>query len=99
LKNYFLTLAALFFACSHLTLAETDYNQAKQLLDAGEILPLEQILVKLSRHIPGRVLEVELETDAKQVMYKIELIDHKGLVWELKINAKTGTVIDQKQDD
>lgn len=60
---------------------------------------MEQILAKLSSHIPGHVLEVELEMDAKHVMYKIELIDHKGLVWELRINAKTGTVIEHKQDD
>ncbi len=99
MKNFILKLAALFFVCTQLTLAKTDYNQAKQLLEAGEILPLEQILAGLSRHIPGRVLEVELETDVKQVMYKIELIDNKGLIWKLKVNAKTGKMIERKQDD
>ena len=89
----------LFFLFSHVSLADTDYDQAKKLSDAGKILSLEKILAKISKHTPGRILEVELETDDGQPLYEIELIDDKGLVWELKVDAKTGDVIKKEQDD
>jgi len=79
--------------------ADNDYDQAKKLLDAGDILSLENILAKISTQYPGRVLEVELETEDQQVLYEIDMIDSKGLVWELKVNAKTAEVIERKQDD
>ena len=62
-------------------------------------MSLENILAKISTQYPGRVLEVELETEDQQVLYEIDMIDSKGLVWELKVNAKTAEVIERKQDD
>jgi uncharacterized membrane protein YkoI len=89
----------IFVAFSQIALADTDYNQAKQLLDAGEILPLEKILTKIAKYTSGHILEVELEIDDDRPLYEIEFIDNKGLVWKLKVNAKTGKIIERKQDD
>ena len=89
----------LFIFSTQYVLADTYYNQAKRLLDAGEILSLEKILANISTQYPGRVLEVELETEDHISLYEIELIDSKGQVWELKVNARTGEIIDRKQDD
>jgi len=94
-----MSLMVLFFTFSQITLADTDYNQAKLLLDAGEILPLEKILTKIAKYTSGHILEVELEIDNDRSLYEIEFIDDKGLVWKLKVNAKTGKVIELKQDD
>ncbi len=84
---------------SQVTLADTDYNQAKKLLDAGEILPLEKILTKVSKKSSERILEIKLEVDDNLPLYEIELIDSHGMVWELKVNAKTGEMIERKLDD
>ncbi len=87
------------FLFSQVSLADTDYDQAKKLLDAGEILPLEEILTKISKQSSERILEIKLETDDNLPLYEIELIDSHGMVWELKVNAKTGEVIERKLDD
>ncbi len=84
---------------THITVADTDHNKAKQLLDAGEILSLEKILAKVSMQYPGHILEVELEIKKHIPVYEIDIIDDKGLVWELKVDAKTAEVIKRKQDD
>ncbi len=87
------------FLFSQVSLADTDYDQAKKLLDAGEILPLEEILTKISKQSSERILEIKLEIDDNLPLYEIELIDSHGMVWELKVNAKTGEVIERKLDD
>lgn len=92
-----LTLVILLVA--NLALADSDYDRAQQLLKAGEILPLETILQKLQTSHPGKVLEVEMENEHGQPIYEIELLDNKGKVWEVKVNAKTGDVLQQKKDD
>lgn len=78
--------------------ADRDYDRAQQLRQAGEILPLETILEKLQSEFPGKVLEVELETEHDQVMYEIEILDNKGKVREVKVNAKTGELMQHKRE-
>jgi uncharacterized membrane protein YkoI len=79
--------------------ADSDYDRAQQLREAGEILPLETILQKLHTRHPGKVLEVELENEHGQVIYEIEILDDKGKVREIKVNAKTGEQLQQEKDD
>jgi len=82
-----------------LTAADSDYDTARQLREAGDILPLETILQKLQLSHPGKVLEVELDKEHGQLIYEIELLDSKGKVWELKVNPHTGELLEQKEDD
>ena len=50
-----LTLVVLFSAA--LTgYADDDHDRAKKLLDAGDILPLESILIKARERQPGKIL-------------------------------------------
>lgn len=90
---------SLYLLFSQVTLADTNYNQAKKLLDAGEILPLEQIITKISKQSSEYILEIELEINDNMPLYEIEFIDRHSKVWELKVNAKTGEVIERKLDD
>ena len=99
ISKYFFNIIVLITISTHSSFADTDYNRAKKLLDSGDILSLEKILEKISTQHSGHVLEVELETEDQQVLYEIDIVDSKGLVWELKVNAKTGEVIERKQDD
>lgn len=80
-------------------IADSDYDQAQQLLEAGKILPLETIMQNLRSSHPGKVLEVELENEHGQVIYEIEILDDKGKVKKIKINAKTGKRLQRKKDD
>jgi uncharacterized membrane protein YkoI len=84
---------------SYPAFSDNDYEQAQQLREAGEILPLETILEKLHARHPGKVLEVELENEDGHVIYEIEILDNMGKVWKIKVNAKTGEQIQQEKDD
>ncbi len=77
---------------------EVDYLEARQLVKAGVILPLAQVLRQLERPV-GRVLEVELEHKGNGYRYEIELLDRHGQVWELKVDAVSGRLLKQEQED
>lgn len=78
---------------SHLALADADYDTARKLREAGDVLPLETILHKIEETHPGKVLEVELEKHHGQIIYEIELLDANGKVRELKVDPRTGEII------
>jgi len=75
-----------------------DHDEAYELLRSGEILPLEKILEITREQVQGRVLEVELEHEDKVLIYELEVLDKKGIVWEIKVDATTGVIIKQEQD-
>ncbi len=73
-----------------------DHEQALQLHKTGKILALEQILVISRQQIAGRILEVELEREQDTLIYELEILDDKGRVWELKIDATNGQLLEQE---
>jgi uncharacterized membrane protein YkoI len=74
-----------------------DHQQARQLREAGEILPLEDILSGLR---PGeRVLEVELEQADDRYRYEVEALDRQGKVWEYRFDARSGELLSREHDD
>ncbi len=81
-----------------LALADNDHDLARELKQAGDILPLEHILEKVQRLHPGHVLEVELEKEEQRYIYEIETVDKKGNVWEMQFDAKTGVLLKTKKE-
>jgi uncharacterized membrane protein YkoI len=84
-------------------LADDDQRKAKRLHDAGTILPLEAILQKSAELYPGsRVIETDFDDDDddfNRYVYEVEIVDAKGVVWEIEFDAKTGEVLKREQDD
>jgi uncharacterized membrane protein YkoI len=72
---------------------------AKRLSEAGVILPLEKIVAAARKAKPGEVLESELERKGKGYVYEIEILDARGQVWEVKLDARTGQLIKLESDD
>ena len=72
---------------------------AARLAKNGDILPLEQILQRAQATQPGKVIETEFEHDRGRYVYEVEVLDDKGVVWKLKLDAKTGTLIRAQQED
>ncbi|MFQ5644288.1 MAG: PepSY domain-containing protein [Thiogranum sp.] len=83
----------------HAAQADDDHVEARRLLDSGEILPLEVILNGLRQRFPGRILDVELETEDGRILYEVEILDADGIVTEVYINARNGKVLSAKEDD
>jgi len=86
-------------ACSATLPADDSYLEARQLAREGKILSLEAILARIERDYPGDVLEVEFEQKKHRLIYEIELLDSRGTVWELKVDAVTGDILKQDSED
>jgi len=95
----FVSIPTLVLLIGNAALASDDHETARRLGEAGEILPLETILEHAQQHQPGRVLEVEFEKDHGQYIYEIEILNTKGVVWELELGARTGQLLERKQED
>jgi len=75
-------------------------DQAVKLLQDGVIKPFDQLNeVVLAKH-PGAALgETELEREYGRYVYKVELRDAQGVEWDVDVDAATGEVLDDRQDD
>lgn len=78
---------------------DIDQDDALRLKQAGEILPLETILHKVKEHHEGKVLGVELEREEGILIYEIKILDHNGVLWEMRINAKDGSFLYEEEED
>jgi uncharacterized membrane protein YkoI len=72
---------------------------ARRLSEAGVILPLEKIVAAARKIKPGEVLESELERKGKDYVYEIEILDVRGQVWEVKLDAKSARLIKLESED
>lgn len=81
------------FLSPQLLAGEHDHDRAREALQAGEILPLRAIIEQLERDYPGQILEVDLDRDNAQWVYKIKLLRANGSLVKLKLNAGDGTLL------
>lgn len=92
---HFLLLGVL----SAFVLADEDHEQARRLKEAGEILPLQQIIKKAKSIQQGRVIDVEFENEDGLYVYEVEMLDSAGEVWELYFDAATGELVKRGRED
>ena len=94
-------LALFFCLCCSSTLAEDelDHVRARQLLNEGKVLTLEQILIKAHSRIRGQLLEIELEEKHDLILYEIEFLAEDGRVHKLYFDAATGDLLNDSQGD
>jgi uncharacterized membrane protein YkoI len=78
--------------------AQDDHERAKRLKDAGEIIPLEQILATVRQDQLGRLLEVELRDKQGRLIYEVAIVDAQGVVWYLHYDARQGTLLRTQKD-
>jgi uncharacterized membrane protein YkoI len=86
------------FNSLHIFAEDIDQATVRKLRSSGQILPLEKIHTKAKTIKTGKILETDLETKNGQYIYEIEMLDDKGIVWEIKLNAKTGQLIKLEED-
>lgn len=75
-----------------------DHVEARELLRRGQILPLDRILDIAQRHVPGDVIEVELEREERGWEYEVKVLTPAGRVRKISLNARTGAVLKIKDD-
>lgn len=72
---------------------DLDQDDAQRLREVGAIRPLAVILEAAQAARPGRPLEVELKRERGRLLYEIVILDPKGRVWELRIDAASATLL------
>lgn len=102
------TLTALFTAAA-LTLtaglaqADVRPDQIPGLLKNGNVTDMEKLNQAAIAEVPGStaasITDTELEKDASgNYIYQVEIRDAKGVEWDVNLDAKTGKVLNKKQD-
>ncbi|MGX4773222.1 PepSY domain-containing protein [Bradyrhizobium guangdongense] len=69
-----------------------DHDDAKQAVEAGEIRPYADILNVVKGKLPGEVVDVKLEREAGAWMYELRVLDGKGRLLEIHVDAKSGEI-------
>lgn len=78
---------------------EEDHLRARELLQQGTILPLEEIVALATMRQPGHLLEAELKINQEKIVYEIEILDKDGFVWEFFFDAKSGIPLSSNRKD
>ncbi len=79
-------------------LADSDHDQARAALVAGEILPLPAILERVARTHPGSVLEVELERRRGRWIYRLKMLKADASLLRLAVDARDGSILKRKEE-
>ena len=98
------TLTAL-FAATALTLtaglaqADVRPDQIPSLLKSGEVMAFEKLnAAAVAQHAGATINDTELDHEAGKLVYEVDLTDTTGKKWDVKLDAKTGKVLENKQD-
>lgn len=93
-----LVIAAAFVAAAPAG-ADSDHERAREARERGEILPLEQILARVRDRIPaGDIVKVELDRDHGVWIYEFKVIDPRGRLLEVEVDAGTGRILEVEED-
>ena len=91
---------ALMAACSLAGARDLDQDEALELRQKGIILPLEHLLESALARYPGAgLLAAALEQNHDRYAYEVELLTPAGVVREIKLDARTGELLKDEEDD
>ena len=91
-------VALMLSALPHAALA-SEQDRARELSNAGTIVPLERITAQARKRHIEHILEVELESRDGAHYYEVEGVDDTGDVRKLRFDATTGEPIGEVDDD
>ncbi|MEZ5701048.1 MAG: PepSY domain-containing protein [Burkholderiaceae bacterium] len=98
-----IAMAVLFALLASLPLAHArggrgdDHERAHRAVQAGEVMPLEQVLALLAKDHPGQVLKIELEREDRLWVYEVKLLQPDGQLVKLLLDARTAEVLRQRR--
>lgn len=93
----FIVLLASSVLATNTAASSDDYQRATQAVESGDILSLRVILERLEKSHPGQVLDVEFEQKRGLWIYELKILKAGGRLEKLKIDAKTGEIISNKE--
>ncbi len=72
---------------------EGDHDRARRAVQAGQVMPLPQVLERVARTHPGQVLEVELEPGRDRWVYEMRVLQADGRLLRLEVDARSGELL------
>ncbi len=72
---------------------DDDHDRARDLLEHGEIAPLNAIIARLSQQYPGEFVGVRLGRSNNRWIYRFKILTEDGRRVELSVDAKSMDVI------
>lgn len=70
-----------------------DHERARKAVEAGEVLPLRELLARVEADHPGQIMELELERDDGMWLYEIKILQTGGVLIKLEVDARDGRVL------
>ncbi|AWI81745.1 hypothetical protein CEW87_21770 [Parazoarcus communis] len=70
-----------------------DHDRARRALEAGEVMPLRDIIDSVEQSHPGQIIEIELERDDGRWLYELKLLRADGSMAKLLVDARDGRVL------
>lgn len=83
---------------SFFSLADEDVDVARDLVATGDILSLEQVVQSVKGGRNWRLIEAELEREDGEWIYEFELVDDKGRVHEIEVDARSGKILEDERE-
>lgn len=75
-------------------------DEALKLRDSGTIQSFEKLNeLALAQHPGGVIRDTELENELGRYIYQLEVVDAKGVEWDLELDATNGQILKNHQDD
>ena len=67
-------------------------DEVRRAVEAGEVLPLSQILEKVRLRVSGDITGIEIDREGGRWRYELRVIDHSGRVLEVHVDARSGNI-------
>jgi uncharacterized membrane protein YkoI len=72
--------------------AARDHDDVRRAVERGEIRPLAEILDAVQGKLPGEVAGVEIEQKSGRWLYEFRVVDDKGRLFEVYVDARSGKI-------
>jgi len=69
-----------------------DQDEVRRAVERGEIRALSDILAMVRGKLPGEIAGVEIEHEDGRWVYEFRVIDGKGRLFEVYVNARSGAI-------
>lgn len=96
-RAFALIVAAAVLAAGGAPALARDQDDARRAVEAGEIRPLADILNVVKGKLPGEVVGVKLEREAGDWTYELRVVDDKGRLFDIHLDARSGEVEGTKE--
>ncbi|MEJ2378634.1 MAG: PepSY domain-containing protein [Pseudolabrys sp.] len=77
---------------------ERERDAVRQAVQRGEIHSLSDILAAIRGKLPGEIAGVEIERKHGRWLYEFRVVDEKGRLFEVYVDAKTATIEQTKEE-